>query len=333
MLYLYLLFESMTKIGKCVTFMTLLAIPGVHTLVPGALHLPTTPLTSYSSPKSSLLYLSPTNIVQRPYLPLTSSLLYASPTSSADNVEARRVRHDWRQKKKKEVIKFAGPALSTVLADPIMSVVDALCVGRFCSTVELASLGPALAVFNFVSYFFFFLNAATCVQVTSALAVKDKNQATNVLSDAIFLAAGSGIVLAGLVLYYSTSLIAFTGCVPELKSIASRYLSIRALGLPIVLVTMVIQSALMGQFDTITPLQTILTASLLNIMGDIYLIPSFGAAGAAWATLWSQIAAFPLLLSLCKLRKRLPIVLRPPHFASFKSFFNTAGPCSGMRPV
>ena len=44
---------------------------------------------------------------------------------------------------------FYGPALSTVLADPLMSVVDALCVGNFCPTVELASLGPALAVFNF----------------------------------------------------------------------------------------------------------------------------------------------------------------------------------------
>lgn len=60
---------------------------------------------------------------------------------------------------RKDVLLFAGPALSTVLADPLMSVVDALCCGRFCSTLELASLGPALAVFNFVNYFFFFLNA------------------------------------------------------------------------------------------------------------------------------------------------------------------------------
>ena len=139
-----------------VTLMIFLAICGVHALVPGAIRKPTTFQRSHSSPKSS-----------------------------EANIEARRIRHDWRRKKKAEVIKFAGPALSTVLADPIMSVVDALCVGRFCSTVELASLGPALAVFNFVSYFFFFLNAATCVEVTSSLAARDKERAKNVLSDSI----------------------------------------------------------------------------------------------------------------------------------------------------
>ncbi len=236
------------------------------------------------------------------------------------------MQHDWRRKKKREIIKFAGPALSTVLADPIMSVVDALCVGRFCSTVELASLGPALAVFNFVSYFFFFLNAATCVQVTSSLAARDREQATNVLSDAILLAVGFGTVLAGLVVTFSNPLIASTGCVVELQAIASKYLRVRALGLPLVLVAMVVQSALMGQLDTVTPLQTILIASLLNVLGDIYLVPRLGATGAAWATLWSQIAAFPLLLGLCKLRKRLPVVLRRPKFSRFKAFFNTAGP-------
>lgn len=62
-----------------------------------------------------------------------------------------------------------------------MSVVDALVVGRTASTLELASLGPALAVFNFVNYFFFFLSAATTVRVAAALSCSDEEAATTTL--------------------------------------------------------------------------------------------------------------------------------------------------------
>ena len=53
-------------------------------------------------------------------------------------------RRTWRRRKRSEVLVFAAPALSTVLADPLMSMFDALVCGRSCSTLEFASLGPAL---------------------------------------------------------------------------------------------------------------------------------------------------------------------------------------------
>ena len=119
---------------------------------------------------------------------LASSVVLAD----IDAESARIERRSWRVSKRNEVIKFAIPSLSGVLADPLMSVVDALCVGRFCDTIQLASLGPALAVFNFVNYFFFFLNAATCVLMTQCLAVGDKERAQEVLSNALTLALGCG---------------------------------------------------------------------------------------------------------------------------------------------
>ncbi len=240
-----------------------------------------------------------------------------------ENVKKRRA---WRVQKRNEVLKFAGPALSTVLADPVMSVIDALCVGRFCDTVELAALGPALAVFNFVSYFFFFLNAATCVMVTQSLAANDDQGAQEVLSNALALAIGSGTTLAGILIAFANPLVRSTGCVPDLIATAVQYLRARALGLPVVLSSMVITSSLLGQLDTVTPLQVILFASLLNTVGDLWLVPMLGAPGAAWATVVAQVLALPLLLFLCKVRKRVPIVLRRPKLEQMKTFFSTAGP-------
>ena len=48
-----------------------------------------------------------------------------------------------------EILSLAVPALGTVVADPLMSLVDTACVGQM-SAAQLASLGPNTAIFNFV---------------------------------------------------------------------------------------------------------------------------------------------------------------------------------------
>ena len=118
-------------------------------------------------------------------------------TATADPpaAELAEERRSWRRRKRSEVLVFAAPALSTVLADPLMSMFDALVCGRSCSTLEFASLGPALAVFNFVNYGFFFLNAATTVNVAAALARDNKKAATETLSGAVSVAALCGLDL------------------------------------------------------------------------------------------------------------------------------------------
>ena len=193
--------------------------------------------------------------------------------------------------------------------------------------LQLASLAPALAVFNFVNYFFFFLNAATTVQVTKALARNDRPAAESCLSDAVLIATVSGLVLAAVLIAFAPQLVAATGCVPALIPVAAKYLRVRALGQPVVLVSMVVQAGLLAQRDARTPLVVISVASLLNIVGDLLWVPRLGAVGAAWATLVSQLLALPLMLGLAALRKRLPVRLdRRPRLSELKAFLQMASP-------
>ena len=127
---------------------------------------------------------------------------YTATVPAAELAEERRT---WRRRKRSEVLVFAAPALSTVLADPLMSMFDALVCGRSCSTLEFASLGPALAVFNFVNYGFFFLNAATTVNVAAALARDNKKAATETLSGAVSVAALCGLAVAALVAVWKSN--------------------------------------------------------------------------------------------------------------------------------
>ena len=235
-------------------------------------------------------------------------------------------RKAYRGKIRKEVLAFSGPALATVLADPLMSVVDALCVGRMCSTVQLGSLGPALAVFNFVNYFFFFLNAATAVLVTRSLACDDRSGAIDTIASAVFLAVVCGCLVTSLIAVLAPAMIAMTGCVAELIPAGTLYLRVRALGQPVVLSAMVIQASLLAQLDVITPLQVVMLGCVLNVVGDLLWVPAVGAVGAAWATLLAQVVSLPLMLWLARRRGRLPVRLRVARLSELRTFFSTAAP-------
>ena len=50
----------------------------------------------------------------------------------------------------KEVLMFCIPAMGALLADPLMSLVDTVCVGQV-STLDLAALGPNTAIFAFIN--------------------------------------------------------------------------------------------------------------------------------------------------------------------------------------
>ena len=59
------------------------------------------------------------------------------------------------------ILVFAGPALSIPLGDPLMSLVDTVCIGQYASTLELAALGPNTLIFQFATYVVAALATAT----------------------------------------------------------------------------------------------------------------------------------------------------------------------------
>lgn len=70
-----------------------------------------------------------------------------------------------------------------------------------------------------------------------------------------------------------------------------QYTTIRALGAPAVIVSMVAQAALLGAKDSVTPLVVTLLAGLVNFVGDIGLVSlgGLGIRGAAAATVAAEI--------------------------------------------
>jgi len=205
------------------------------------------------------------------------------------------------------VLRLAIPALGIVLSDPLQSLVDSACVGRQ-STLQLAALGPNTAVFNSVFQIFSFLGVATSNFIaTNSLTTKNlssstiqqrRNAASTTLSNSLILAVILGVFATTVLQVFGGTWLAAMGTDPAVLPLAVQYLTIRAWATPAVLVMNAAQGACLGQQDTLTPMKICIIATLINILGDIYLVfgLGMGVQGAAFATAGAQVCAAGLLL-------------------------------------
>ncbi|XP_008645186.1 protein DETOXIFICATION 46, chloroplastic isoform X2 [Zea mays] len=206
----------------------------------------------------------------------------------------------WEQVR--DIVVFAGPALGLWICGPLMSLIDTMVIGQ-TSALQLAALGPGTVFCDYLSYIFMFLSVATSNMVATSLAKKDEELTQHQVSMLLFLALACGIGMFLFTKVFGTQVLtAFTGSGNyELISSANTYAQIRGFAWPAVLVGLVAQSASLGMKDSWGPLKALAAASVINGVGDIFLcsVCDYGIAGAAWATMVSQVvAAFMMMQNL-----------------------------------
>lgn len=205
----------------------------------------------------------------------------------------------------KEVAQLAVPALGSLLADPLMSLIDTAAVGRHGST-SLAALGPNTAVFQIVFQLFSFLSITTTGMVARACAEGDTKTVRRALANATLLALGFGSAVCVGLNVFADDVLRLMGCSAELTSAAAPYLKIRALAIPAVLFATSAQGGCLGQQDSKTPLRIFLAAGVINVIGDLCLVGNMGVRGAAYATLAAQWVSAFLFFKVLSGRNMLP---------------------------
>jgi len=151
-----------------------------------------------------------------------------------------------------EIVAIAMPALGTVMADPVMSLVDTACVGQI-SAVQLAALGPNTAIFNMIASVFSFLGVALANRLAkNSVKVqglskdeksKRKKQNETVLSHTALVAVGFGLAVTGSLFAFGPALLRCMGTRADVMTPALQYLYVRAIATPAVLFMTVAQGA------------------------------------------------------------------------------------------
>uniref|UniRef100_A0A0E0N916 Protein DETOXIFICATION n=1 Tax=Oryza rufipogon TaxID=4529 RepID=A0A0E0N916_ORYRU len=207
----------------------------------------------------------------------------------------------WEQVR--DIVVFAGPALGLWICGPLMSLIDTMVIGQ-TSSLQLAALGPGTVFCDYLCYIFMFLSIATSNMVATSLAKKDEELAQHQVSMLLFVALTCGLGMFLFTKLFGTQVLtAFTGSGNyDIISAANTYAQIRGFAWPAVLVGLVAQSASLGMKDSWGPLKALAAASVINGVGDLLLcsVCGYGIAGAAWATMVSQIfeIAAPVFITM-----------------------------------
>eukprot|EP00984_Skeletonema_dohrnii_P005891 scaffold2086_cov107-Skeletonema_dohrnii-CCMP3373.AAC.2 len=206
-----------------------------------------------------------------------------------------------------KILKFTLPAIGVWLCSPVLSMIDTASVGLLSGTAQQAALNPAISVTDYGALAVAFMYTATTNLIAAAQAQDqddgkevDAPRTTLTLITAMKLALVVGSVFGvGLSFFGNTllrSLIGNDSLDPAVMAAALRYVRIRCLGMPAALVIGTAQSACLGMQDVKSPLYVLLAAAIINFCGDVIMVPNSnpwvgGAAGAAWATVFSQYGA------------------------------------------
>ena len=223
----------------------------------------------------------------------------------------------------REIFTLALPALGTLAADPLVSLVDTAFVGRL-GTVQLGALGVNSALFALAFFVFNFLAYGTTPMVARANARGDSAAAGRRVVQALFLAVTLGVATLLLVQLLARPALLAMGANEVLLEPALVYLRVRAFAIPAVLIILAANGAYRGFQDTRTPFLVTLGLNLVNLVLDPVFIFAFGwgLAGAAAATLigqWLGAVGFVWLLAR-RDRAKLGSTLQLPRFSELRPF-------------
>ncbi|KEH30461.1 MATE efflux family protein [Medicago truncatula] len=229
----------------------------------------------------------------------------------------------------KEIVKFTAPATGLWICGPLMSLIDTAVIGQG-SSIELAALGPATVVCDYMSYVFMFLSVATSNMVATALAKQDTEEVQHHISVLLFVGLACGFMMLLFTwLFGAATLTAFTGIKnAHVVPAANTYVQIRGLAWPALLVGWVAQSASLGMKDSWGPLKALAAASVINGVGDIVLCTylGYGIAGAAWATMASQVVAAYMMMRTLNMKGYNAFALSIPSGREFITILGLAAP-------
>lgn len=204
------------------------------------------------------------------------------------SAERRRVSPERRRVR--VLLGLAVPAVGTLVADPLMGLVDTAVVGRI-GAAELGGLGIAVAVLSTVAWVFNFLVYGTTSAVARSLGARDVAGAVRRVRTSVRAALLIGTAVGVLLWLAAPRLLVALGAVEALIEPGTSYLRVRAIGVPLVMLTFVGHGAFRGASDTRTPLGIAVGSNVLNAVLTVLLARPFGIAGVAAATVVAELAA------------------------------------------
>ena len=227
------------------------------------------------------------------------------------------------------VCRLAVPTIIGMLVTSFYNMADTYFVGRI-GTSATAAVGVVFPLMAIIQACGFFFGHGSGNYISRTLGAGDQEDASRMASTGFFSALFTGAVLAAAGLVFIRPLARLLGSTETILPYAVAYMRFILIGTPFMMASLVLNNQLRFQGSAVYGMVGIASGAIINIALDPLLIFAFnmGIAGAALATIISQVVGFCLLLAGTRRGGNLAVRLRnvTPRAHYFRAILNGGVP-------
>ena len=206
------------------------------------------------------------------------------------------------------IVTFALPIMLGQLLQQLYSTVDGIVVGNYISSGALAAVGSCGTItFIFIAFCGGMANGSGVV-ISQFFGAGRKEEMRSTAANILLLLVGLAVVMTVIGTGFANFIAADVLSIrePEIRQQAAVYLRIYSIGLIFTFIYNAVAAILRGVGDSKAVLYFLLVSTVMNTILDIVFVSALGmgVAGAAWATVISQVAC--TVVSLFYMFKNYP---------------------------
>lgn len=227
------------------------------------------------------------------------------------------------------ITRLAIPTIISMLVTAFYNMADTYFVGKI-NTQSTAAVGIVFSLMSIIQAVGFFFGHGSGNYISRRLGARDVANAEKMAATGFFMAFFTGCVLAVLGLLFLTPLSLMLGSTPTILPYTERYLGIILTGTPFMASSLVLNNQIRFQGNAAYAMVGIVSGAILNVVLDplFIFVCDMGVAGAALATVISQVCSFTLLLYMATKGGNIPIRYRnfTPSLAFIKEIIGGGTP-------
>ncbi len=241
----------------------------------------------------------------------------------------------------KTLLNLALPMVVGIVGMSMFNLVDTWFVGQL-GAKELAAMSFTFPVIMVIASISMGLGIGASSVIARAIGEGNQHRVQRLTTDALLLAFIVVLVFISAGLLTIEPLFKSLGATDELLVLIKEYMIIWYLGIPLVIVPMVGNSAIRATGDTKTPTRVMLVAIAVNIVLDPLFIfgygpvPSLGLRGAALATVASRAVTMTVALHVLYRREKMITFEKTSFdeiFSSWRQILYVGLPASGTNLI
>jgi len=213
------------------------------------------------------------------------------------------------------ICQLAAPCIVSMMITAFYNMADTFFVGQMRSNAATGAVGVAFSLMAIIQAIGFFYGHGSGNYVSRELGRQHREAAEEMAVNGFFLAFCTGIVLSAAGNLCLSPLVRLLGATETIAPHAESYIRIILIGAPWMISSLTLNNLLRFQGSAAYGMVGITVGAVLNIALDPILIfyCRMGVAGAAWATIVSQLVSFCILLLMCSRGGNLSIRLSRLH--------------------